>query len=62
MADLSDMTAKVEGQTLVLTIRLQAPRPSSTGKMNLYFTTGGFQQVTPDGLRANVTIAKYPPR
>ncbi len=56
------MKATVANGTLTLTIPLEAPRPSSSGKMNLRFTSGGFQQVTPEGLRVNLTVAEYPKR
>ena len=38
------MEAKVIGGNLVLTVPLAAPYPSSTGKMNLRYTSGGFKQ------------------
>ena len=56
------VTAKLEGGNLVLVVPLVSPYPSSTGKMNLRYTSGGFQQVTPDGLRINLTVAEYPKR
>ena len=56
------MEAKVVNGNLVLTVPLSAPYPSSTGKMNLRYTSGGFKQVTADGLRINLTVAEYPKR
>lgn len=56
------MQAKLDGNILILTIPLEAPRPSSTGKMLLRYTSGGFTQVTNNGLRVNLTVAEYPKR
>ena len=59
---MSEMKATIKGKMLVLEIPMDTPRPSNSGKMNLHFTSGGFKQITTDGLRANITIGKYPPR
>jgi len=56
------MVSKLEGKTLTLTIPLEEPRPSSTGKMLIRFTSGGFTQVHTNGLRVNLTVAEYPKR
>ncbi|MFQ6095149.1 MAG: hypothetical protein ACE5NN_03290 [Candidatus Bathyarchaeia archaeon] len=53
---MSDIKAEKKGSTLVLTIQLREPRPSSTGKMTLVYTSGGFKDLGVDGLRANITI------
>ena len=56
------MQAQLDGKTLTLVIPLEAPRPSSTGKMLIHFTSGGFSQVHSYGLRVNLTVAEYPKR
>lgn len=56
------MEAKYDEKTgiLSLKIRLDNPRPSATGKMDMRYTSGGFQDlgVQVDGrpLRANISI------
>jgi len=56
---------KREDDILHLELQLAEPRPSSSGKMHLVFSTGGFQIITEGSeqnppLRANVTVGFYP--
>lgn len=37
------MKAEVKGKQLIITIDLQDPQPSSSGKMMIVASTGGFQ-------------------
>lgn len=41
MANATVTTAKIEGKNLVITIPLQEPRPSASGKTTVHATTGG---------------------
>jgi hypothetical protein len=57
------LTAKhdAKNNTITITIPVGTPRPSSTGKMDLIATTGGFKElegVVIDGrpVRANITL------
>mgnify|MGYP001611915383 FL=1 len=59
---MAELEARIEGSNLVLVVPLEGPRPSSTGKMNLRYTSGGVRQVLPNGLRVNLTVAEYPKR
>ncbi len=46
-----------KGNTLTITCELQPPRPSSTGKTNILFTTGGFTPVQGEnGMKVNLTV------
>lgn len=45
-------------KTVVIKVKLGKPRPSSTGKMLIEYTSGGFQTITDDGLRMNLTIGR----
>ena len=51
------MDIKLDGQKFTITGELEAPRPSSTGKSLIVYTSGGFV-LTADGLRVNLTIIK----
>lgn len=45
-------------KTVTIKVKLGTPRPSSTDKMNIEYTSGGFQTITEDGLRMNLTIGR----
>jgi len=46
---------KVSGKKVTITFELQPPRPSSTGKTNIVFTTGGYVPVSGTDMRVNLT-------
>lgn len=56
-------TYDAKAKTLTITIKCETPRPSSTGKMDLIYTSGGFKPVDVEiagrMVRANVTLGHY---
>ena len=53
--------AKIEGQKLVLTLDLQPPTPSKSGKTRIVATTNGFAQTTAevDGQAVSVSVNAF---
>jgi hypothetical protein len=52
------MEVKVNGNKVTITLDLQPPRPSNSGKTDVVYTTGGFVPIAGTDLRANLTIVK----
>lgn len=53
------MNVKIEGTTVTIIFTLQPPRPSSTGKTDIVYTTGGFSVLAPGSdLKINMTVVK----
>lgn len=51
------MKVTVKGDTVVIELKLQKARESSTGKSLIRFSSGGFKDVDGNNsLRANVTV------
>lgn len=50
------MNVKVNGKQITITFELQPARPSSTGKTNIVFTTGGYKPITDTDMRINLTV------
>lgn len=50
------MEVKKEGNKVTITIELQPPRPSSTGKTTILYTSKGFRWL--EGMGINLTILK----
>ncbi len=51
------MDVKIVGNKAIITVELHEPRPSSTGKTNIVYTSGGFKAAN-GSLRVNITIVK----
>jgi len=65
MSNKNDMRVTLEGNELTIKVTLSDdPRPSSTGKSLILFTSGGFkwqgEKGTPDNYAINLTIIKNP--
>lgn len=65
MSNENDMRVTLEGNELTIKVTLSDdPRPSSTGKSLILFTSGGFkwqgEKGTPDNYAINLTIIKNP--
>ena len=58
MANGTPATAEVSNGNLVITIPLNAPRPSSTGKSRIVASTGGFcgTDAQVEGKKVNVSV------
>lgn len=50
------MDVKKEGNKVTITVELEAPRLSSTGKSQILYTSKGFQYT--EGIGINLTIIK----
>lgn len=55
------VNVKQEGRKVILELELGEPQPSSTGKMNLEFSTGGWSQIEGD-LRGSIMLDRYAKR
>lgn len=65
MSNENDMQVTLEGNELTIKVKLlDSPRPSSTGKSLILFTSGGFkwqgEKGTPDNYAINLTVIKNP--
>lgn len=52
------MDIKIDGRKVVVTFNLQEPRPSSSGKSDLLYSTGGFVPINGTDMRINLTVIK----
>lgn len=50
------MQCEKNGDTLIIKVKLGKPRPSSTGRTNIVYTSGGFVPIGEDGMKINLTI------
>jgi hypothetical protein len=54
---VNPMQATMKGNVVTITVNLEPPRPSKTGRTNIRYSSAGFQAIPGgNGLKANVTI------
>jgi len=52
---MSDVSVKVDGNNLVITVPMHTPRPSTSGKTMIVASTGGFKKT--EAVSGNKTIS-----